>query len=93
MGIKAYDMISGRQLVKSSYFVSKSKALEEFPMLKDDRLCGAIVYYDGQSAQTSSSSCSFMRLSKLRHPGITSLLVSLKPPRDFRNFVVSSQKN
>ena len=48
MGIKAYDMISGRQLVKSSYYVSKSKALEEFPMLKKERLCGAIVYYDGE---------------------------------------------
>jgi glycerol-3-phosphate dehydrogenase len=48
VGIKAYDMIAGRQLVKSSYYVSKSKALEEFPMLKDDRLCGGIVYYDGQ---------------------------------------------
>ena len=51
-------MIAGRQLVKSSYYVSKSKALEEFPMLKDERLCGAIVYYDGgehNSAHTISS--------------------------------------
>lgn len=48
MGIKAYDLIAGRQLVKSSYFVSKSKALEEFPMLKGEKLCGAIVYYDGE---------------------------------------------
>ena len=48
MGIKTYDLISGSRLVKSSYYVSKSKALEEFPMLKDDRLCGAIVYYDGK---------------------------------------------
>ena len=53
MGIKAYDMISGRQLVKSSYYVSKSKALEEFPMLKGDRLCGAIVYYDGTQLSVS----------------------------------------
>ena len=48
MGLKAYDVIAGRQLVKSSYYVSKSKALEEFPMLKEEKLCGAIVYYDGQ---------------------------------------------
>lgn len=35
-------------MVKRSYFVSKSKALEEFPMLKADKLCGALVYYDGK---------------------------------------------
>ena len=42
-----YDMVSGKQLLKKSYFVSKSKALEQFPMLKEDMLCGAIIYYDG----------------------------------------------
>ena len=44
-----YDFVSGQQIVKHSYFVSKSKALEEFPHLKSDRLCGAIVYYDGEN--------------------------------------------
>ena len=33
--------------MKKSYLLSKSKALEEFPMLKADKLVGAIVYYDG----------------------------------------------
>ncbi|EDO34335.1 predicted protein [Nematostella vectensis] len=47
-GIKMYDFVSGRQLLKSSYLVGKSKALELFPMLKKDKLCGAIIYYDGQ---------------------------------------------
>ena len=42
-----YDWVSGKQLVKKSYLLSKSKALEEFPMLKADKLVGAIVYYDG----------------------------------------------
>ncbi|KAK3748179.1 hypothetical protein QZH41_003254 [Actinostola sp. cb2023] len=28
--------------------VGKAKALELFPMLKKDKLCGAIIYYDGQ---------------------------------------------
>lgn len=42
-----YDLISGKKLVKPSYLVSKSKALEEFPMLKSEQLVGAIVYYDG----------------------------------------------
>ncbi|KAG8200139.1 hypothetical protein JTE90_018924 [Oedothorax gibbosus] len=48
VGIKAYDFVAGRQQVKSSYFLTRSKALELFPMLKKDKLCGALVYYDGQ---------------------------------------------
>ncbi|XP_055330111.1 glycerol-3-phosphate dehydrogenase, mitochondrial-like [Paramacrobiotus metropolitanus] len=47
-GIKAYDFVAGRRNVKTSYFLSKDRALELFPMLKQDKLCGAIVYYDGQ---------------------------------------------
>lgn len=48
VGIKAYDFVAGDRNVKSSYYLSKSDALEIFPMLKKDKLCGAIVYYDGQ---------------------------------------------
>lgn len=48
VGIKAYDFVAGDRNVKSSYLLSKSEALELFPMLKGDKLCGAIVYYDGQ---------------------------------------------
>ncbi|XP_042613837.1 glycerol-3-phosphate dehydrogenase, mitochondrial-like isoform X1 [Cyprinus carpio] len=47
-GIKMYDLVAGSQCLKSSYILSKSKALELFPMLKKDKLVGAIVYYDGQ---------------------------------------------
>lgn len=47
-GIKMYDFVAGRQCIKRSFFLSKSKALEKFPMLKKDKLVGAIVYYDGQ---------------------------------------------
>ncbi|XP_046386754.1 glycerol-3-phosphate dehydrogenase, mitochondrial [Ischnura elegans] len=48
VGIKAYDIVAGTKLVKSSYYLSKKNALELFPMLKKDELKGAIVYYDGQ---------------------------------------------
>lgn len=48
MGIKAYDFVAGDRNVKSSYYLSKKDALELFPMLKGEKLCGAIVYYDGQ---------------------------------------------
>ena len=47
-GIKCYDLVAGSQLLKPSYFLSKAKALELFPMLKKDKLCGALVYYDGK---------------------------------------------
>lgn len=47
-GIKAYDIIAGRQTVKSSYFLSKNNALELFPMLRGDKLVGGLVYYDGK---------------------------------------------
>lgn len=43
-----YDVVAGIHCLKSSYVLSKSKALELFPMLKKDRLVGAIVYYDGE---------------------------------------------
>lgn len=47
-GIKMYDIVAGIQCLKSSYVLTKTKALELFPMLKKDKLVGAIVYYDGQ---------------------------------------------
>ncbi|CAG0882210.1 unnamed protein product [Darwinula stevensoni] len=46
-GIKLYDIVSGSKLLKSSYYLSKKKALELFPVLKKDALVGALVYYDG----------------------------------------------
>lgn len=47
-GTLIYDMVSGKGRLKWSRVISKGTALEEFPMLKDDKLKGAIVYYDGQ---------------------------------------------
>ena len=47
-GIKAYDFVSGSECLKSSYILSKERALELFPMLKRDKLKGALVYYDGK---------------------------------------------
>ncbi|NXD50079.1 GPDM protein, partial [Corvus moneduloides] len=48
VGIKLYDLVAGSQCLKSSYVLTKSRALELFPMLRKDKLVGAIVYYDGQ---------------------------------------------
>ena len=52
-GIKMYDFVAGKQRLKSSYFLSKKKALEKFPMLKRDKLVGALVYFDGKYNGTS----------------------------------------
>jgi glycerol-3-phosphate dehydrogenase len=48
VGTKAYDLLAGSQGLESSYFVSRSKALSSFPLLRRDNLIGALVYYDGQ---------------------------------------------
>ncbi|KAI5123140.1 hypothetical protein M0805_000843 [Coniferiporia weirii] len=47
-GCKMYDVLAGKENMETSYVMSKGKALETFPMLKQDGLVGAIVYYDGQ---------------------------------------------
>lgn len=59
-----YDVVAGIQCLKSSYVLSKTRALELFPMLKKDKLVGAIVYYDGESVDCRLSSvfCVNMRV-------------------------------
>jgi len=42
-----YDLLAGHQNISASYLISRSKALEAFPMLKSAGLVGAVVYYDG----------------------------------------------
>ncbi|KAI5304153.1 mitochondrial glycerol-3-phosphate dehydrogenase [Ascosphaera pollenicola] len=46
-GTKFYDLLAGSEGIESSYFLTKSKAIDAFPMLKKDGLVGALVYYDG----------------------------------------------
>ena len=48
LGTKAYDFVAGKRGLESSYYLTKHRALQEFPMLKTDDLIGAVVYYDGQ---------------------------------------------
>lgn len=51
-GCKAYDLLAylSGDALSQSYFLSKSKALEAFPMLKAQDLKAALVYYDGKSS-------------------------------------------
>jgi glycerol-3-phosphate dehydrogenase len=46
-GTKLYDFLAGSEGIESSYFLTKSKAIDAFPMLKQTDLVGALVYYDG----------------------------------------------
>ncbi|CAN6649325.1 hypothetical protein TRVA0_023S01926 [Trichomonascus vanleenenianus] len=46
-GTKCYDLLAGTQNLESSYMLSRAKAVASFPMLNDDNLKGAVVYYDG----------------------------------------------
>lgn len=47
-GTKFYDLLAGSEGIETSYFLTRSKALDAFPMLRKDNLFGALVYYDGQ---------------------------------------------
>ncbi|KAG9241622.1 mitochondrial putative glycerol-3-phosphate dehydrogenase [Calycina marina] len=47
VGTKAYDFLAGSEGIETSYFLTKSKAIDAFPMLKQENLVGALVYYDG----------------------------------------------
>lgn len=49
-GCKLYDILAGGENMEGSYVMTKSKALETFPMLKQDGLVGAVVYHDGASS-------------------------------------------
>ncbi|XP_015371590.1 PREDICTED: glycerol-3-phosphate dehydrogenase, mitochondrial isoform X1 [Diuraphis noxia] len=65
VGIKAYDLVAGSKTVKSSYYLTKNEALEIFPMLKKDKLVGAIVYHDGQ--QDDARMCLALALTATRY--------------------------
>ncbi|KAK7582666.1 hypothetical protein V9T40_014111 [Parthenolecanium corni] len=65
VGIKAYDFVAGSKTVKSSYYLSKKRALELFPMLRSDKLAGAIVYYDGQ--QDDARMCLAIAMTAARY--------------------------
>lgn len=47
-GSKAYDWLSGSLGLESSYYLNRTKALDAFPLLRQEGLLGAMVYYDGQ---------------------------------------------
>jgi len=52
-GAKVYDLVAwNNRAVPASYVISAEEAIFQFPSLKKEGLCGAIVYYDGQMNDT-----------------------------------------
>ncbi|KAM9669634.1 glycerol-3-phosphate dehydrogenase, mitochondrial isoform 2-T3 [Dama dama] len=77
IGIKLYDLVAGSNCLKSSYVLSKSRALEHFPMLQKDKLVGAIVYYDAiKSIPRDRDRCD---ISVVTHFSTTSLWLEVTP--------------
>ena len=67
-GTKLYDIIAGSENMYSSYIMTRSKALEAFPMLRTKDLSGAVVYYDGQ--QNDSRMNVALVLSAIMHGAV-----------------------
>lgn len=95
-GAKAYDILAGSQGLSQSYFLTKSRAMEAFPMLQKDCISGAIVYYDG--AHNDSRMNVALALSAVQHGATVANHVEvvklLKKPRTSKNglFGFSSQE-
>ena len=47
-GLKLYDWLAGKANLRSSSYVDAKRALDRFPMLKQEGLRGGVIYYDGQ---------------------------------------------
>ena len=47
-GLKIYDRLAGKANLQPSRFVGPRAAKKQFPMLKEEGLRGAVIYYDGQ---------------------------------------------
>ncbi|KAK6497768.1 mitochondrial glycerol-3-phosphate dehydrogenase [Arthrobotrys musiformis] len=80
-GTKAYDALAklSGEGIESSYFLTRGKALEAFPMLKREKLCGALVYYDGAHNDsrmnvTIAMTAALYGATLANHANVTSLL-------------------
>ena len=48
VGLKFYDLLSGRLSMGKSYFIGREKTLTRLPLLQAKGLRGGVVYHDGQ---------------------------------------------
>ncbi|MDP4283226.1 MAG: glycerol-3-phosphate dehydrogenase/oxidase [Bacteroidota bacterium] len=48
IGLKLYDLLSGRLGLGKSVSISKKETIESLPTLRQDKLKGGVIYHDGQ---------------------------------------------
>ncbi|MGE9615997.1 MAG: glycerol-3-phosphate dehydrogenase/oxidase [Solitalea-like symbiont of Acarus siro] len=48
IGLKLYNLLSGKFSLGKSFFISKKKLLKSMPNIKAENLKGGVVYFDGQ---------------------------------------------
>lgn len=48
VGLKIYDLLSGKNSFGGSRILAKQQVLDHIPAIKNEHLCGGILYYDGQ---------------------------------------------
>ena len=79
VGLKFYDLLSGRLSLGKSYFINREKTLSRLPLLKKEGLKGGIVYHDGQfddsrMAVTMATECVKKNGTALNYFEVTGLL-------------------
>lgn len=52
IGVKLYELLSGKYKIGKSYNLSKKQTLTELPNIDDSKLMKSLVYYDGQFDDT-----------------------------------------
>ena len=48
VGLKFYDLLSGKLSLGKSHFINRDKTIRRIPLLKHEGLKGGVVYHDGQ---------------------------------------------
>jgi glycerol-3-phosphate dehydrogenase len=83
-GAKVYDLLAGSKGLSQSYFLTKTRAIEAFPMLQKEKIQGAIVYYDG--AHNDSRMNVAIALTAIQHGAAVAnhveVIELLKKPRE-----------
>ena len=48
IGLRIYDLLSGKLSLGKTQLLSRKKTIEKLPALREDRLSGGVLYFDGQ---------------------------------------------
>jgi glycerol-3-phosphate dehydrogenase len=79
VGLKFYDLLSGKLSLGRSYYLGKAKTMARLPLLKSEGLKGGIVYHDGQfddsrMTVTMAQTCAANGVKVLNYFKVESLL-------------------